>query len=112
MDLLLDFQGSKRQIVVPTCDVVCEAVTKELRRWKEDSVVKISNDCSSSSEPARVFILQRWSSKWNMFVDVQNLDEIVDRDRITVIPRPVGSPVCGIFTIIHFLHNIIFILLP
>ena len=38
--------------------------------------------------------LQRWSSEWKAFVDVR---EVVDRDRLTIVPKPQPSPVSCIY---------------
>ena len=31
-----------------------------------------------------VYILQRWSEKWNSFVDVTDMDQVVEGDRLTI----------------------------
>ena len=50
----------------------------------------------SSSASPNEFLLQRWSVRWNAFVDVQRVSDIQDQDRLTCIPKPGLSPqVCS-----------------
>lgn len=34
-------------------------------------------------------ILQRFCSKWDTFIDVKNIEDVLDGDRIRVIPNPI-----------------------
>lgn len=39
-------------------------------------------------------ILQKWSTSWGAYIDVESVDDIKDKDRLTVVPQGtyVGSP--------------------
>ena len=39
-----------------------------------------------------VYLLQKWSTSWGAYIDVESVDDIKDKDRLTVVPMPVGSP--------------------
>lgn len=43
---------------------------------------------TSASDPSEVFILQRYSKRWQTFVDVDSIFMVDDGDRLTVIPAP------------------------
>jgi len=34
------------------------------------------------------YLLQKWSKKWEAYVDVAKLEEVEDGDKVTVIPKP------------------------
>lgn len=56
---------------------------KELTRFGLNSVsIRYSGDCGSSNS----YLLQRWSTTWNNFVDVEEEEELEDKDRVTVVP--------------------------
>ena len=91
VQVLFEYQGSKHQLTL-TPSLVCETITRELAKFGKDGViVKLSNAASSSSSPA-VYLLQKWSSSWGAYIDVESVGDIKDKDRLTVVPMPVGSP--------------------
>ena len=68
---------------------------EELRKFGVGVVAVASIDTTSVfKDPSSVFILQRYSNKWNTFINVERIGEICDGDRVTVVPLPkpkVGS---------------------
>ena len=49
------------------------------------------SDVASSSKKS-FFLLQRWSQKWNAFIDVASVEDVKDADKITVVPA--FAPAC------------------
>ena len=102
MELLFEYKGCRRQLAITSLESLLDAITTEMKRLGiADAVVHVvgltgASKCSISSEEPGNYYLQRWSARWGMFVDVVDTREVVDGDRLTVIPRPVGSlsPVC------------------
>ena len=72
MEILLEFQGSHRPLTV----TVSDAVAKVHDAAKEIADIDVEK-----------YILQRFSEKWNGFVDVTKPNEIVDGDRVTLSPK-------------------------
>ena len=98
MAVLLEYKGCKREINIANVPSACEAVARELKKLGKDALVAISRgECSSSTSTARedgrpVYVLQKWSSKWDTYVDVADVGEINAGDRLTVVAKPTGSP--------------------
>ena len=43
-----------------------------------------------TGQPAGVYLLQKWSTTWQTFIE--SIQEIDDKDRLTVVPMPGSSP--------------------
>lgn len=112
MEVLLVYKDSRRQLEVKKRDDVCNVVATALEKIGWHGLVTVlepeaSSVCSvqcSSTTP--VYILQRWSERWNAFVDIDRIDEIKDGDKLTVISKPVGSPLKVIFFSAHYIMGI------
>ena len=103
VQVLFEYKDSRRQLtLLPTA--VCEVIGEEMMKFGYVTpIVKLSTSERASVSHADEYLLQRWSQRWNTFVDVQNVDEIYDHDRLTVIPKPVCSPqVCAHNLLSHY----------
>ena len=95
VEVLFEYKDSKRKLtLIP--EQVCETITEELanRFGIKNVVVYLSKPLSSNASfnPPEQFLLQKWSSTWQSFVDVEHTDEIEDRDRLTIVTMPGSSP--------------------
>ena len=81
--LLFEFQNSRRQIVTRK-SAVRESLEKELERFGLERVgrVRYSGDSGGSNS----YLLQRWSDTWNNYIDVEDENDLEDRDKVTVVP--------------------------
>lgn len=62
---------------------VREALEQELQRFGLTSTrVRYSGDNGGSNS----YILQRWSETWNSYIDVEEDNNLEDKDRVTVVP--------------------------
>lgn len=87
LQLLFEFQNSRRRVVT-TKSRVCEALEQELQRFGFTSArVRYSGDCGSSNS----YLLQRWSETWSNYIDVEEDDDLEDKDRVTVVPMTTFS---------------------
>ena len=73
--VLFEYGGSRK----PLC--VCSILGRELE--KHGLATPTIHLSSAGSIAPSSFLLQRWSSTWNAFVDVQDIE---DQDKITVVP--------------------------
>ena len=48
----------------------------------------VSAGMVAMNAPGGLFLLQRWSITWNLFVDVESVDDIKGQDRLTVVRAP------------------------
>lgn len=95
MEVLFEFRGSRRHITVAGSGAVTEIVAQELRRLgrRNAQVFAASADLSEVRGPA--YLLQVWCPKWESFVDVRDVRDVEDGDRLAVaaLPKP-PSAVC------------------
>ena len=84
MEVLLEYEGSRRQLRVNENTFLINSVNEELRKIGARRTVELAGLDGSGR-----YLLQRWSSKWRAFVDVTELGEVVDGDRLTVVYKPV-----------------------
>ena len=62
---------------------VRECLEKELERFGLASIrVRYSSDSGGSNS----YLLQRWSDAWNNYIDVEDENDLEDRDKVTVVP--------------------------
>ena len=97
MEVLLEYKASRRQLAVADHDSVCDVLASVLRNagWQGQLMFGAPETSTASAQLSSpsVYILQRWTERWNTFVDVENVMEVKDGDRLTVNLKPVGSPV-------------------
>ena len=91
-EFLLEFQGSKRPFDVTNLFETCEMVECQLKALGVKAKVVLASEISPNSaagpDGASTLLLQRWSSKWEAFVDVNSSVDLSNGDRLTVVPRP------------------------
>ena len=81
LELLFEFRGSRRRIIGNHSNI-CQLIELELKRFGQTTArVQYSGDCGGCNS----FLLQKWSTAWNSFIDVESAHELEDRDRITVV---------------------------
>ena len=85
LDFLFVYQESRKLLRVKRVNV-CEALQEELSRFGITGArVQLAGNSGN-------FLLQKWSTTWNSYVDVENISELEDKDRITVVPMPCSVP--------------------
>ena len=99
VEVLIELQGSRRQVSLKKESP--EQLQAEFRHF--DSSIELAV-CSDRDSPGRKFLLQRWSEKWRCFVDVAEIAEIKDGDRLTIAPVPAKEiiPTKVSFEIVHY----------
>ena len=105
MDVLFEFEGSRKAVKV-TKESLLHVIETELKSF--GYVVRVVLSGGEAEEGwDGCYILQRWSPRWMSYVDVQSVDEVMEEDRLTVIPRPKRGvdpeqpqekKVCDVFT--------------
>ena len=91
-EFLLEFQGSKRPFDVTNLFETCEMVECQLKALGVKAKVVLASEISPNSaarlDSASTLLLQRWSSKWEAFVDINSSVDLSNGNRLTVVPRP------------------------
>ena len=86
--VLFEYAGSRRPLLVPRNGALCNAIERELEKFGcVEPCVQVSAVLHAPSG-GRSFLLQRWSTTWNAFVDVESIDDVESQDRLTVVPAP------------------------
>ena len=86
MEVLLEIGGSRKELSVDKGDVVF-VVEEELGQLEMDGILAYFSCVRGEQHRTdkRVYILQRWAEKWGSFVDVTDIEQIKDGDRLTVV---------------------------
>ncbi len=92
MEVLLEIRGSRR----PLKPFTEKAVLDIVKSLDKEAFISLS-DSVDDDLGGSPYILQRWSAKWNTYVDVYALNEIQDQDQITVIPKNFKESEVGLF---------------
>ena len=85
MEILLEMDEYKR-----TINISQEAISSNLLLRVADEMKKLANLGEASVSLAGEsgdFFLQMWSNKWNTFVDVKDVKDIGDGDRLKIVKR-------------------------
>ena len=82
--------GPSKLPVNTLASLVCKTVTQELERFKKDGIVPGDSwsDAVSSSRDSSghvVYLLQKWSTSWGTYTDVERVAYMKDKDRLTVL---------------------------
>ena len=82
-------EESRKELTLhPDDENVAFVVEKEIKKLGKDGIVVLSSSVSKEHSSQKVYILQRWSKKWKAFVDVTDVKQIVDGDRLTIARLP------------------------
>ena len=94
VELLFEYKGSREELILPV-STLCDRVEQELEGLGVfgGTVTVTPGSAQTEDDNVRTFFLQRWSSKWGTFVNVESIYEIGGGDGLTVVRKPVSSPV-------------------
>ena len=84
LEVLFEYSGS-RIVVITELTLLVEAIESELSKLGVEAVVCLSN---TGIEGENVMLLQRFDNKWQAFLNVEELEEITNGDKITVTLKP------------------------
>jgi len=88
INVLLELQESKQTVTLRVEDRQA-AIRNAVKSVDPRIHVVFSRMEDAPSPPNSVpYILQKYSMEWNDFLDVVDMDEILHRDRLRVVPRP------------------------
>ena len=96
MEVLFEFQGSRRLLKPQSSEAVVELVLAEVKKFDQYAFIlceSISDNDpeQSNAEPRVGYLPQKWSQKWDAYVDVITVDEVDDGDKLTVTLKPAKS---------------------
>ena len=43
------------------------------------------------STDGSVSLLQKWSDVWGTYIDVEEIDDLEDKDKVTIVPNPTSQ---------------------
>ena len=79
----MEFEQSKQELRVEIgCDI--GHLIKEQLSLSDDATLR-PFDTRKASDSSQLYLLQRYSNKWNQHVDVNSVEEITDRDHLLVL---------------------------
>ena len=83
VEVLFEYKGSRKELILPV-STLCDRVEQELEGLGVSGATVTVSPGSAQTEDdnARTFFLQRWSSKWGTFVNVESVCEIGGGDRL------------------------------
>ena len=88
VSVLFEMDSSRKEMCEER-DRLVFAIESELTNVGKSGILAyFSCERDHQSVTTDVYILQRWSLRWQAFVDVTDVDQIEDGDRLTVIRQP------------------------
>lgn len=80
MEILFQFGGSSSLLKPSSSAAFPDMVLNQLRKYDPRASIYSSSASASASEVEKcnLYILQRWSKKWEAFVDIEDLSDISD----------------------------------
>ena len=94
LEILFEYQGSRKPLSRLKREHVIEVLKEELARFGDAAaVVQLSGEggCKSANTgSSSVYLLQKWSTTWGTYIDVEEIDDLEDRDKVTVVPMPIS----------------------
>ena len=85
-EILFEYKFSESTIKCTKNDVRNRITMRLASLGVPNAILQLTS--SSSGIDGNNFILQRYSSKWDTFVDVDQLEALCDGDRLSVVPVP------------------------
>ena len=87
MELLIEYEGSCREATL-TLDNLAYGIVESVRR--------VAGSIFIGPHTGEAHFVQRWSSKWEKFVDVVSLTDVRSGDHLKVIVKPGCSSKDGV----------------
>ena len=95
MELLFEYEGSRRRPNPTSSEAVVECVLEEIRKFDDKAFILLGSGAEKGDSTEQLacleYLLQKWSRKWGAYVDVTQLEEVEDGDKLTAIPKPTGD---------------------
>ena len=104
VDVLLEVGESRKRLSIrQERSSVAIALEKELGRQGKDGVIAYLSPNQEDTKK-ETFLVQRWDTTWNAFVDVTDVGEIESGDRLTICtkrtsPKKVNSDRANVSTL-------------
>ena len=97
IEVLLELGASKKLLTVSSTDLLAKVQIELVKAIGDVALVPLSKSPADvfTSSSKEMYILQRFSKKWDTFVDVGEVAEVKDGDRLTAVafnPRPAELP--------------------
>ena len=89
MDVLFQFGDSKRVLKSTSADSLGQQILEELVVFDPKALIVEPGYSKPMVRGNNYYLVQKWSKKWNDFVDLLDLNEVEDGDKLTVIPKPI-----------------------
>ena len=89
MEVLFDFNGSKRLLKATSHQALADLVLKEIVRYNPNATLRFDLEQESTSEQRSQYIVQKWSKKWESYIDV-DLSDVEDGDKISATQSSVA----------------------
>ena len=85
--VLLEIGSSRKELFMDRNHLVF-TIEEELGKLGKDGILAyFSCERGHQSTTKDVYILQRWATRWETYVDVTDIEQVKDGDRLTVIPQ-------------------------
>ena len=92
LELLFEVQGSCKPLFLMPGSLVHE-IEREIELLGKNGILAyFSSPRGQQLLHKNIYILQRWNERWGKFVDVSDVDQVVDGDRLTITPQPGPEP--------------------
>lgn len=86
IEVLLEV-GASRRILETTSENLLLVLQRELGSVGLDGILDLSPSTHESTDK-KVFVLQRWADRWHTFVDVTDIAQVKDGDKLTLVCKP------------------------
>ena len=88
--VLFEFDGLKMELSLCRATLSSYIETELHNMGLKESVVGLSMS-REATEGKKHYLLQRWCKKWDSFINIDNVLQVYDGDRVTVLPNPLHS---------------------
>ena len=86
LSILFEYKGSRKPLGPIKRECVVELIQEELVRYGDTAaVVQLVGEGSTDGS---AYLLQKWSDVWSAYIDVEEIDDLEDKDKVTVVPKP------------------------
>ena len=90
VDIPFEYKGSRKELHLSVSSI-CHHIQQELCAFGVAGAVMTLSSPQDSADNNN-FFLQRWCRKWGAFVNVENMYEVCNDDKVTVVCKPISSP--------------------
>ena len=91
MEVLVEFKHFKILLVPVSADLLLDEMNLEIKKYDPSAHVICRSDDESGSGNHSQYLIQKWSTRWNCYINIDDISDVNDGDKLLLVPKTATS---------------------